>query len=403
APGDPEVCRLLATLHLKQGQLACAKAEFQFLSEAAMRAHDYVLAESMLLEYLKVDPGCISLCELLGRLYEQNGDVPAAAVQYGKAMEALIAQPDPEQATLPFELYQKILSLSPSSPLINQYAALFPNAVPAQPINDAEDSGAGGMAAAVAEQVQQAEPASELKGNSLSFRFSESQADFATKKEAKVAQERDRQASTPSKMVFRFAGQAETPAPAEVPAAAESVQEPVGWGQEEGAKVPAEAAPDYDEQYQLGLAYQQMGLPELAAEALLISVNSADHFADSCRLLALCCKEQGRVQEAIDYLERGLASPKPLDGETASLLRYELGLLYEAGGRVEQALQVFSAVPSFRDVREHMARLSDGHGSRAVPLSAQEVLADVQPVAVGHQSSADASAPQKKKRRISYL
>lgn len=404
-PGDPEVCRLLATLHLKQGQLACAGAEFQFLAEAAMRAHDYVLAESMLLEYLKADPSCVSLCELLGRLYEQNGDAPAAAVQYGKALETLIAAPDPELATLPFELYEKLLGLAPSSPLVSRYAALFPAAIPSQPIGDTAVSVTQEQAAAVQEP---AEPPQEVQPGMLAFRFSESAPDAARQEEAKETEERGHRESTPAKMVFRFAGQAGEPAVSAVPeeAAAEPAQVPAGPDPGAERSVPAAVEPDYAEQYQLGLAYQRMGLPELATEALLVAINGADYFADSCRLLALCCKEQGRVQEAITYLERGLSGARPLADEAATLLRYELGLLYETGGRVEQALQVFSAVPTFRDVRERVARLSDVRaGDQAGPGSAQDALTDATPVAVGHPSAAagEASGLQKKKRRISYL
>ncbi len=386
-PGDPEVCRLLATLHLKRGELACARAEFQFLSEAAMRAHDYVLAESMLLEYLKADPSCVSLCELLGRLYEQNGDAPAAVAQYGRALETLLATPDPEQATLPFELYEKILGLAPSSPLVSQYAALFPSAVPSQPSGATAEPVTGAVDEATV--VPPTEPPPEAKEGTLAFRFSAFQADSARKDEAKATEDRESLAQAPSKMVFRFAGQAETAAAPEVPAegAAASVQEPAGWGREAEAPVPAAAEPDFEEQYQLGLAYQQMGLPEAATEALLVAINGAGHFADCCRLLALCSKEQGQIQAAISHLERGLASPYPLDDEAVALLRYELGLLYEAGGQVAQALQAFASVPTFRDVREHMARLTDA-----------------MPVAVGHPSAAgETPGPQKKKRRISYL
>lgn len=395
-PGDPEVCRLMATLHLKQGQLACAKSEFQFLAEAAMRAHDYVLAESMLLEYLKADPACVQLCELLGRLYEQNGDVPAAVARYGKALEALVASPDPDLPTLPAELYEKLLGLAPSSPLIGQYAALFPSAVAAQPLT-AEAQAVEAPAqpqTPVAEPDEQ--PAAPATGK-LAFKFAGSPPDAARAEEAEAKEEGK---PAPAKMVFRFAGKAEPSPPPQEPveAQAESIQEPAGWGRTAEA-APVAAAPDYEEQYQLGAAYQQMGLPELAEESLLIAIQDQDHFADSCRLLALCCSERGQVQEAINYLERGLASPKPLGGEAAALLRYELGLLYEAGGRVEQALQVFSAVPTFRDVHEHIARLHDGQtGESASQAAVQE------PVAVGHQAGAgDASGVAKKKRRISYL
>ncbi len=412
-PGDPEVCRLLATLHLKRGQLACAKAEFQFLAEAAMRAHDYVLAESMLLEYLKADPTCVPLCELLGRLYEQNGDAPAAVAQYGRALETLIAAPDPELTTLPFELYEKILGLAPSSPLVSQYASMFPAAAPAhQPHRHDHEAASAGSApeeGAVAMVVEPVEQPQETKGGALAFRFAGSSVGEVSQEEAPPAEARgSREPASPNKMVFRFAGQTENPvAPAEpnmvVP---DSVQTPAGSGQVDEAPVAAAAAePDYEEQYQLGVAYHQMGLPEPATEALLIAMNSPDQFADCCRLLALCCKEQGQVQEAIAYLERGLAGPRSLDAELTASLRYELGLLYEACGQVEQAVQVYATVPGYRDVHERLARLSDGQsGDRTMSAPAKGELPDATPVAVGHPSGpGETPGMHKKKRRISYL
>ncbi|MDE3018364.1 MAG: tetratricopeptide repeat protein [Nitrospirota bacterium] len=406
-PGDPEVCRLLATLHLKRGQLACAKAEFQFLAEAAMRAHDYVLAESMLLEYLKADPTCVSLCELLGRLYEQNGDAPAAVAQYGRALETLIAAPDPELTTLPFELYEKILGLAPSSPLVSRYASMFHAVAPSHPADheaasagSAQEEGAGTM---VAEPV---EPPQEAKEGALAFRFAGSPASEVAQEEVPPVEARGSREPASPKMVFRFAGQTEKPVISEEPGKGvpDSVQGPTESAQADEARATV-AEPDYAEQYQLGLAYQQMGLPEPAMEALLTAMNSAAHFADCCRLLALCCKEQGQVQEAIAYLERGLASPSALDGESTASLRYDLGLLYEACGKVEQAVQAYATVPGYRDVHERLARLSDGQsGDRAMPAAARGELPDATPVAVGHPSGpGETPGIQKKKRRISYL
>jgi tetratricopeptide (TPR) repeat protein len=117
-PGDPEVCRLLAMLHLKRGELAVALSEIQFLSEAAMRAEDYTLAESMIREYLKADAGCVPLLELLGLVYEQNGNRSAAATSYGQAAGALLKSPDPDAPDRPGELFAKMKALDPSNPLI---------------------------------------------------------------------------------------------------------------------------------------------------------------------------------------------------------------------------------------------------------------------------------------------
>jgi hypothetical protein len=121
-PGDPEVCRLLATLHLKCGQLQVALSEFKFLATAALRAQDYDLAESMLQEYLQVDPSCIPILELLGQVYEDKGDKASASEQYGHVIERLKANSDPEWADLPRELYAKIKALMPGSPLVQKLA-----------------------------------------------------------------------------------------------------------------------------------------------------------------------------------------------------------------------------------------------------------------------------------------
>lgn len=124
-PGDSEVCRLLATLQLRRGNLRSAQTEFRFLAETALAAKDHALAESIIREYLGDDPRCAMLLELLGRTYEDKGDAAAAAVEYGKAVEALLEHPDPEDPTRPFELYDKIKALAPTGPDAARLAPVF--------------------------------------------------------------------------------------------------------------------------------------------------------------------------------------------------------------------------------------------------------------------------------------
>ncbi|MGH7209725.1 MAG: tetratricopeptide repeat protein, partial [Nitrospiraceae bacterium] len=131
-PGDPEVCRLLALLHLKRGELAVAKAEFQFLAEAAMRAKEYELAESMLDEYLRTEPTCVPLLEMLGRVYQQKGNRASAVAQYGKALALLVENPAPDNPTLPAELYANIKSLDSDSAFVNRFAPVFEPTDPRQ-------------------------------------------------------------------------------------------------------------------------------------------------------------------------------------------------------------------------------------------------------------------------------
>ncbi len=133
-PGNPQVCQLLARLHLQRGDLQVALNEYRFLAGAAMRAHDFTLAESLINEYLQVEPTCVALLEMLGSLCEQKGDTAAAAIHYGKAIEVLLEHPEPGLPMLPAELYAKVKLLAPDNPVVQKFAPVFePEAVPLQP------------------------------------------------------------------------------------------------------------------------------------------------------------------------------------------------------------------------------------------------------------------------------
>ena len=54
---------------------------------------------------------------MLGQVYEQKGDAMAAVTEYGKAIEVLTEDPDPDHPTRATELFAKIRSLVPGSPV----------------------------------------------------------------------------------------------------------------------------------------------------------------------------------------------------------------------------------------------------------------------------------------------
>ncbi len=124
-PGNPEVCQLLARLHLKRGDHAVAMNEYQFLAGAAMRADDLDGAEKLIQEFLEVQPDSPALLELLGAVYEKKDDVTTATQHYGRAIELLLANPDPDLPGLQDELYDLIKEIAPTSPLISKFAASF--------------------------------------------------------------------------------------------------------------------------------------------------------------------------------------------------------------------------------------------------------------------------------------
>ena len=124
-PGNPEVCRLLATLHLQRGDLHIALGEYRYLAGAALRSQDYVQAETLITDFLAVEPHSVALIELYGELYAEKGDATNAVVQYGKAIELLLEHPEPGLPTLHEELFEKVIALAPDSPVVKRLRALM--------------------------------------------------------------------------------------------------------------------------------------------------------------------------------------------------------------------------------------------------------------------------------------
>ena len=137
-PGNPQVCQLLARLHLNQGQLLVALGEYRFLAGAALRAQDYQQAESLITEFLAVEPNSVPLLELHGELYEEKGEIETAVGHYGRAIEVLLEHPEPGMPMLHEEIFEKVQSLAPDSPIVGKLAALLNRGTPdVEPINTA--------------------------------------------------------------------------------------------------------------------------------------------------------------------------------------------------------------------------------------------------------------------------
>lgn len=124
-PLNAEARRLFATLHLRLGSLMSARTAFESLAREAMERQDYWLAESLLREYLTAGPRYVPFLDMLGHVYEEKGDVMAAVAEYGKAVEVLLEDPDAEKPNRPSELFARIRSLAPGSPVAFRFAAMF--------------------------------------------------------------------------------------------------------------------------------------------------------------------------------------------------------------------------------------------------------------------------------------
>ena len=139
-PGNPRVCQLLARLHLQQGQLQVALGEYRFLAGAALRAQDYPQAEALIHEFLAVEPQSVPLLELHGELYEEKGEIETAVQHYGQAIEVLLKNPEPGMPTLHEEIFEKVQSLAPESPIVKRLAALMRGEAPSEAAVDAPAS-----------------------------------------------------------------------------------------------------------------------------------------------------------------------------------------------------------------------------------------------------------------------
>ncbi len=385
-PGNPQVCQLLARLHLKRGELSMALNEYEFLAGAAMRADDFNLAESLIQDYLEVESACAPLLEMLGRVYEKRENPETAALHYKQAILVLLEHPDADLPTLPAELYDTIKELVPTSPLVSELASLMEaksvvaassSVEPEQPLEDPSPEAA--PPALRPSEVSEETPVPEEVGSSQ-----------PTMEVEPPIPEPAPEAEQPV-LGFSQTADAETPPELE--------QVPDEWAK----PVPAAAAGSDGETNQdqsevhftLGQAYKDMGLFAEAIEEFRHSLPASHLFLDSSLELAACLKDQGMIRRAIATLEYAMSDPS-CQGEKSVEIRYELGVLLEAEGLFERALRAFEMIPAFKDVAKRLEWIKGGGQEDVVPPPASAATA-------GAHSSTKSSTKKPKKRRISYL
>jgi tetratricopeptide (TPR) repeat protein len=124
---------------------------------------------------------------------------------------------------------------------------------------------------------------------------------------------------------------------------------------------------DAETRFNLGIAYKEMGLYEEAMKEFTAAAANPLRTVDCLILQGICLGEMGDMRKAEEVLTHGIDIFKQ-EPEKSLNMKYELGLLYEASGRNEDALRVFrdvfTASPGFRDTVGKIARL---HGSGDLP------------------------------------
>ena len=126
---------------------------------------------------------------------------------------------------------------------------------------------------------------------------------------------------------------------------------------------------DAQSHYDLGVAYKEMGLLEDAIREFEVAARDEKRACVCQSMVGMIQVERGKVPEAIDAFQRGLASPSKT-GEQEMVLCYEIGAAYESMHRTKEAVSFFQRVArrdaSYRDVEGRIRRLT----SRADPKPA---------------------------------
>ena len=127
---------------------------------------------------------------------------------------------------------------------------------------------------------------------------------------------------------------------------------------------------DYDTHYQMGVAYQEMGLMEDAIREFQDAINlttpddGSRRFFQCATLLGHCFRESAKPHHAVTWLERALEVPQLSDNEHHGVW-YELALALEADGDEDRSAEFFERIYAenvdFRDVADRVRERMVSH------------------------------------------
>jgi pilus assembly protein FimV len=109
---------------------------------------------------------------------------------------------------------------------------------------------------------------------------------------------------------------------------------------------------DFETHYNLGIAYKEMGLTDEAIGEFALAEKGPALRRNAVSMIALCLRETGRLDEAVQKLRNGIALAAEGSEDQKGFL-YDLADVHEQAGRVEEARetlrQIIAIDPGYRD------------------------------------------------------
>ena len=133
-----------------------------------------------------------------------------------------------------------------------------------------------------------------------------------------------------------------------------SGQESVPGGERDfPSAISSELEEELEAQYELALAYKEMGLLDEAIETFEQALRGPSRFLDSCTMIAMCYKDRRLNKAAIAWLERASHHPR-CEGALALSVKLALAQLYEAEGHAEKAAHLYGCIPAIHQAAARM-------------------------------------------------
>ena len=130
---------------------------------------------------------------------------------------------------------------------------------------------------------------------------------------------------------------------------------------------------DAQSHYDLGVAYKEMGLLDDAIREFEVAARDEKRDCVCRSMVGMIQMERGKVPEAIEAFQKGLAAPIKT-AEQEMVLCFDVGLGYESMNRTKDALAYFQRVakvdPNYREVADRIRRLSGKTASKPAVTAA---------------------------------